>query len=260
MRTVAVTGQATGTINARRTTATRSTATVPATTRTTAFRKGAAEGARPATAGGGRGGMSVLKRAMKSSGGDFNRFTVDEGTKYVIAFLEDGPFEVVWVHWCKVKGDDGSIRPTPRNCPTTKDEDAECPLCEMGVEAKPVAYFNIMDLDQPSKVFLWEAGKDAAGRVEKLYDELQGVPADRGGPLELNSEGVFAVVSKEKLANKRFAYAAKRVKERDLDEDYQLDAPAPEAYEALSEKLYTSEIVKYNTTEELREFAATLED
>jgi hypothetical protein len=202
--------------------------------------------------------MSVWKKAAKASGGgDFNRFDVAEGENYVIAFLEDGPFEVVWVHWCNGVSDDGRPRRIPRNCPTTKDEDAECPLCEQGIEAKPVAYFNVVNLDEPGKVYLWEAGKDAAGRVEKLYDELQGLAS---GALELNSEGVYAVVTKERQANKRFAYSVKRVKERDLDEDYGVEPLTADQFEALEPKLYKDSVIKYNTLGELKEFAATLTD
>lgn len=261
MRSAAVTGATSSNASARRTTATRST-TPPA--RTTAARSTATRSTSTrATAGsGGRGGrgMSAWKSAAKASGSEFNRFEVEAGKDYVIAFLEDGPFEVVWVHWVNGVNDQGAPRRIPRNCPTTKDEDADCPLCDLGIEAKPVAYFNIVDLDEPGKVYLWEAGKDAAGRVEKLYDELQGVPEDRGGPLELNSPGVYAVVSKEKQKNQRFAYAVKRVKERDLDEDYSLEALSDEQFQALEPKLYTDSVIKYNTTEELRELAATLED
>lgn len=260
MRSAAVTGATSSTATARRTTATRATGTTPSrTTARQSFRKGAEEGtARPATSGGRGGrGMSAWKKAAKASGGDFNRFEVAEGETYVIAFLEDGPFEIVWVHWVNGVSDDGRPRRIPRNCPTTKDENAECPLCELGVEAKPVAYFNVVNLDEPTKVYCWEAGKDAAGRVEKLYDELQGLAS---GALELNSEGVYAAVSKEKQKNQRFAYAVKRVKERDLDEDYGLAPMAPEQFEALEPKLYTDSVIKYSTTEELRELAATLTD
>lgn len=256
MRSATVTADApTG----RRTTTTRATATPTRTNAThRAFRHGADEG-RPQPAAGGRGGrgMSAWKKAAKASGGDFNRFEVEEGKTYLIAFLEDGPFEIVWVHWINGVTDDGRPRRIPRNCPTSRDEDAECPLCEMGIEAKPVAYFNIVDLDEPGKVYLWESGKDATGRVEKLYDELQGLAS---GALELNSEGVYAAVSKEKQKNQRFAYAVRRVKERDLEEDYGVEPMTAEQFEALESKLYDGKVIKFNTTEELRELAATLTD
>lgn len=206
-------------------------------------------------------GFSAWKKAAQSGGSsDYNDFSVEEGKKYVIAFPEDGPFAVVFIHWVPVANDKGGTYNTPRNCPTSKDDDAECPLCAREVESKPVAYFNVIDLDDPSKAYLWRAGIDATNQVEKLYDELQAVPAERGGPLELNSPGVYAAVSKEKQKNGRFAYAVKRVKERDLDEDYDLDPLDPGAAEALAGALYDDSVVRYSSTDDLKELADSVED
>ena len=254
MRSAAITGTTGSSALAARTARTTATRATPA--RGTATKAATSSGG----ARGGR-GMSAWKKAAKASASaDYNRLDVEAGTKYVVAFLEDGPFEVVWVHWASTATEDGRFVRVPRNCPKTKDEDAECPLCEKAIDCKPVAYFNVVDLDEPTKVYLWEAGKDAAGRIEKLYDELQAVPEDRGGPLELNSEGVYAVVSKEKQKNQRFAYSVGRIKERDLDEDYQLKPMTAEQFEALEPKLYDEKVIRYNTTAELREFADTLQD
>lgn len=208
----------------------------------------------------GRGFGAWKKAAQQSGGSDFNDFTVEEGKKLVVAFLEDGPFAVVWVHWVPTTNDQGRSYNTPRNCPASKDDAAECALCDRGIESKPVAWFNVADLEDPSKVYLWKAGKDAAGRVEKLFDELQAVPADRGGPLELNAPGVYAEVSKEKQKNGRFAYAVKRVKERDLDEDYALAPLQPDEVTALLGKLYDESAVRYSSGTDLKELADAVED
>lgn len=230
----------------------------PDKTQTRAFRDGASEGT-GRTSGRGMNAWKNSKNDPKAkSGGDFNDFTVDADKKYIIAFLEDGPLDpIVWVHWVPTTGERGSYN-TPRNCPTSADEDAECPLCVRGIEAKPVAYFNVVDLDEPGKVYLWKASKDPAGRIEELFDELQALPS---GALELNSEGVYAVVSKAKQKNGRFAYKVARVKERDLGDDYGLAPLTDEQFQALEEKLYTAEnAIRYSDVKDLKELADAVED
>lgn len=239
----------------------RAARTAPRTaSRDTAPAAPAAEERTPAPApraGRGGSGFSAWKKAVKQSGGDYNRFQVEEGEPRVVAFLDDGPFEITWVHWVPSATDDGRFVTVPRNCPTSRDDDADCPLCDRGIESKPVAYFNVVDLDEIGKVWLWEAGKDATGRIEKLFDELQGLPT---GALELNDPDVYAVVSKEQQANKRYAYSVKRVKARDLDEDYALEPLAPEAREALAARRYDGSVIRFYAAEDLRKIADGLED
>jgi hypothetical protein len=223
----------------------------------------------PATGRGGR-GFGAWKKAAQQSGGsqEYNDFEVKEGKKYVVAFPEDGPLEVVWVHWVPTADDKGRSYDTPRNCPKTRDEDADCPLCAVArydkrLEAKPTAYFNVIDLDEPAKVFLWRAGKDATNQLDKLFDELQAIPAERGGPLELNSPGVYAVVSKARKGGKSggpFVYSVQRVKERDLDEDYDLEPLDPAEIEAVLGDLYDSSVIRYSSAEDLKELADAVEN
>lgn len=228
------------------------------------FDRGAAEGTglgrRPSRSTGQ--GFSKYKNVVKAtSSGDFNDFTVEEGTRYFIAFLEDGPFDVIAVHWVPTFNDKGQPVNVPRNCPKSQAEDAECPLCDIEVDRKLTAYFNVVDVKDPGKVALWKATTDPAGQVNKLWEELHALAS---GPLELNSEGEYAVVSKARKGGKKgapFEYTVTRVKERDLVEDHGLTPVSNEQFEILDGKIYTSEkVIKYNTREELQALASTASD
>lgn len=262
-RTVTVTGSTTSSATARRAAGVRPAAPQARTTTTTraGFAKGSVEGTGRASRSTGH-GFGKFKSVVKStSGGEFNDFEVEEGKRYVIAFMEDGPFDVIAVHWVPTFGDDGHPYNTPRNCPKSQDDEAECPLCDIEADRKPVAYFNIVDLDDPTRVALWKATKDPASQVEKLWQELQELAS---GPLELNSEGVYAVVSKARKGGKKnapFVYTVTRVKERDLAEDHGKKPIPNEAFEALEAKLYTAEkVIKYSDLAELRDLAANAQD
>lgn len=267
-RTVASTTDAS--LNARRTVGgSRDTPSRPARntaakseSNTRSFRQGAAEGSKAKPAGKGRTagrGFGAWNEKVKESK-DFSTFQVPADATKVVVFLEPENYDMVFRHWVPTVTDDGRSIRVPRNCIEDPDSAVRCPLCDVGDEPKPVALFNVIDLDAPDKVQLWEAGKEVMKRIESLYGTLQEIPEDRGGPLELNSDGVYASVKREKKSNGYWEYTILRVKERDLDEDHGLDPITPEQVEAALENLNTSEDIKFNTVDELRELAAKLED
>lgn len=227
------------------------------------FRKGADEGTGKSSGRTAKGGFGTYKREVKQT--DFGTFRVPPSpdskgkTAFkVIAFLEEENFDLIYRHWVPNDAGTGNV---PRNCIADFGEDendVHCPLCKLADEAKPVALFNVVDLDSPAKAQLWEAGPEIMRRVEKLYAELQEIPENKGGPLSLNSPGVYAAVSREKAKSGRWEYTVKRVKARDLDEDFGLD---PIDDDVLAEmKLFTIDDIKFNSEEELAELAATLAD
>lgn len=218
---------------------------------------------RPRTAARGFNAMKDrVKETAKSK--DFGTFTVDYDKKYVVAFMENVNFDVVGRHWVDTTNDEGRPITVPRNC-IAELSDAGCPLCGVGIEVKPLALFNIVDLDDRKKVQLWEVSSGIFDKIVELSGELASIPEDRGGPLELNSPGVYAVISKKKKETKSgkggfTEYTITRVKERDLDEDYALDKLSDEEYEALVEKIHTPESIQFNTVEELRDLASKRTD
>jgi hypothetical protein len=277
MRSVAVTNN-TPTASAGRTVASRSGGTGRTTaTRTTAqrsFSKGASEGrAKPGktetTAGRAGKGFDAMKRTVTQTKGEnkeYNDFKVDYDAKYVIAFLEPENYAAIARHWVNITTKDGGTSRTPRNCLRDLEADADdnvCPLCQIGHNADPLALFNVVDLENPTKVLRWEASPGIFDKIVELAEELASIPEKNGGPLELNSPGVFAVVSKKKTGTGKRGfteYTIKRVKERDLAEDYDLESPSEEDFDTLADNLYTVDDIKFNTVEELDEFVAGLED
>lgn len=265
MRSVSVTGQAGSSPTASRSTGTGTpsrtgTARTARTTGSSARTSSGAGGGRAS----GRGFNAFKQRAKESAKKDSNLFTVDYNKKYVIAFLEPENYDTVGRHWVTIVGDDGTEREVPRNCIKGVDEQG-CPLCGIGMEPKPIALFNVIDLDQPDKVLIWEVSSGIFDKIDDLATELAEIPEDKGGPLELNSDGIYAVVSKKKKETKSgkggvTEYTVARVKERDLDEDHSLDPLTAEQFEAALAKLNTSDQIKFNTYDELAVIAAAQTD
>jgi hypothetical protein len=187
---------------------------------------------------GGR-GFSAYKDNVKESRREFNTFRVEDET-LVIAFLEDEPFDHVFRHW---------INRQPRNCIGD-----ECPPCMSGDVPKAVLLFNVVDMAEPEKVLLWEASAEPVKRIEKRYDDL----AAKGK--KLNDEGVYFEVSKAKGKNGFTEYTVDRLYENVLVDEWDLEPLTAEEREALAEHLYTSDVIKYNTVEELQDWLDGLDD
>lgn len=198
---------------------------------------------------GGRGFTAARAVMGQNKTTEYNDFKVDYDTTYFIAFLEEVNYGTIRRHW---------INKSPRNCPNTDGKHPElCPICEIGHVPNVAALFNVVDLEEPTKVLKWEASPSVFDKIVDLATELHEVPEDRGGPLELNSPGVYAKVSKKKTGNgpRGFTeYSITRIKERDLIEDHNLKGIDESAYEALSEKMNTEDGIKYNTYDELQEW------
>jgi hypothetical protein len=188
---------------------------------------------------GGR-GFSAYKENVKESRREFNTFSVPEKETVVVAFLEDEPFEHVFRHW---------INRQPRNCIGD-----ECPPCLTGDVPKAVLLFNVVNMAHPDTVLLWEASADPVKRIEKRYDDL----ADKGK--KLNDEGVYFEVSKKKGKNNYTEYTVDRIYDNVLQDEWEMEPLTEEDREALAEHLYTSDVIKYNTAEELQDWLDSLDD
>lgn len=265
MRSTAANGN-TSSASARRSVGTRA----DSATTGRSFRQGASEGSGKLASGGrasGRGFNAYKSAAKDSKKFDSDYFKVDYDKTYVVAFLEAENYDFVFRHDLEnVPNDEGGFwKYVPRNCIADPDNDVTCPICGVGDDPKPLALFNVVDLDQPGKVLAWEASKGIFDKIVELAESLAQVPEDRGGPLDLNSPGVYVSVSKKKKETKTgrggfTEYTVARVKERDLDEDHSLDPVSDEQMAELLTKLKTSDDIQFNTSEELTALAARLED
>lgn len=208
------------------------------TTRDTDDRSERSESRGSTTRTGGR-GFGAYKENVKESKREFNSFRVEDET-LVIAFLEDEPFDHVFRHW---------INRQPRNCIGD-----DCPACLRGDTPKAVLMFNVANMDDPEKVMLWEVSAEPVKRIEKRYDDL----VAKGK--KLNDEGVYFEVSKAKGKNGFTEYSVDRLYENVLIEEWDMQPLTAEDREALTENLYTSDVVKYNTAEEIEEWLDSLDD
>lgn len=259
MRSVAVTGAANQPLSAPRTGGTRG-----GTARSRDQAPASSPGPSRAS---GRGFNAFKGRTKDAKKFDSNFFKVEYDKTYVIAFLEAENFDFVDRHELEnvPDGDGGVWKYVPRNCIRDDENGVTCPVCGVGDEPKPLALFNVVDLADPGHVLIWEASKGIFDTIVELAEELAQVPEDKGGPLDLASSGVYAAVSKKKKETKSgrggfTEYTVRRVKERDLDEDYGLTAPTDAQFEVMLDQLKTSDDIKFNTVEELEELVAKLED
>jgi hypothetical protein len=173
---------------------------------------------------------------------DYRRLSIEDGP-IIIAFLEPEPFAHFFRHWVQTsEGRRGRV--------CIGDD---CPLCNIGDSPKPVMLFNVVDMDD-QQVNVWELGKDAAKKVEKRYDALEA--KDK----HLNDPGTYFAVARTKKSNGFYEYSVDPVKERDLEEDWNLQPLSDDDIEDLLGNLYGDEIVKVSTISELREFADNLKD
>jgi hypothetical protein len=272
MRTTAVSAKTSSSPSAQRTTSARSggqparpaRATASRSTNQRSFSRGASEG-RPenTTSKAGR-GFSAMKKTIeknKGAGKEFHDFKVEYDTTYVIAFMEPENYAAIGRHWVNIQSADVRV---PRNClhspEADEDEENPCPICGIGHVPDAVAFFNVVDLENPTVVQRWEATPGIFNAILEMAETLANIPEKRGGPLDINDPDVYAVVTKKKkgAGKKGFTeYKVNRIKARDLEDDYpDLDVLTDEDREALAESLYTAEDIKFNTVGELEEFVA----
>jgi hypothetical protein len=154
------------------------------------------------------------KSAKETGGGDdtlkpYFRYTVSSDEPKLVRFLDSSPISYLQ-HW---------ISGRPYMC---LEED--CPACDSGHDPKPVATFTVVDLslDEPLPLLLNVTAKKFASRLETLNDDR------KYGPLTAN----YVALSREG-EGKNTTYTATYVKERDLEEDFDI---TPEEAQAICEE------------------------
>ena len=163
-----------------------------------------------------RKGWSAYDKNAKASGGSdddslkpYFRYVVSPDQPKLVRFLDSSPLSFLQ-HW---------ISGRPYMC---LEED--CPACDAGVDAKPVAVFTVVDLslEEPLPLLLNVTAKKFASRLETLNDDA------KYGPLTAN----YIALSRDG-EGKNTTYTATFVKERDLEEDFDI---TPEDAQAICEE------------------------
>ncbi|WP_329272014.1 hypothetical protein [Streptomyces sp. NBC_01451] len=146
----------------------------------------------------------VDKVASAAGGGDLY-LKVNEN-RMVIKILGDGPFDVFASHWIdEIEDGSKSIRCWGN---------ATCPLCQIGDKAKRFsACFDVVSLEDPEVPVMkvWDVGIKIARQLKEIASD------DKRGPL--NRPDLYFTIRKE-TKKKSVEYTLERVKERDLDEEY----------------------------------------
>jgi hypothetical protein len=125
----------------------------------------------------------------------------------------------------------------------------KCPLCRRGNRAESKFAFSIVDLSaEDPQVQLMTVGLRLYGQLEKLNNDPKTGPIDR----------LFWAVSKSGTGQKT-SYSFNSVKERDLAEDWDIDAEA--AADLLKKiKPLGADALRVPSDEELREIARDIAD
>ena len=194
----------------------------------------------------GTGGFAGYKKAKTARSEKFPRFEVGLKPK-LFRFAEAEPFAFIYRHWAGKR---------PYTCIADPENEIECPLCEAGDRAKPVVFYNVIDVET-ADLMVWEMSTEPTRKVQSHYDRL----ADMEPPRTLDAPGQYFAVHKEKKDNNFFEFTVTAVKERDFEDDWPGAEPlTDEEIAKACEKLFTDQLVRVNTAAELREAVSNIED
>lgn len=196
--------------------------------------------ARPARRSGGRtrstrGGWESF-RSQRRTGGFPDRLEITN-EEMLIKFLDEEPFEVFYQHWIQEA-------PSKRKSWTCLGED--CPLCdEVGDRPRMRVLFNVVDLSQDEpKVVVWEANATTAETLAAYAEDDKTAPLNR-------ADLYWSVVRTGK--GTKTSYNPRPVKERDVEEDYDIEPLTGEEIEELAEGAFDGSCVSRSDREELFE-------
>lgn len=188
----------------------------------------------------GTGGFAAYKKASRERSQEYPRLEVDDQPQ-LLKFAEPEPFALIFRHWV----------PTERGRRPWTCLGDDCPLCDVGDQAKEVLFFNVITVADAS-LKVWEASKDPARQIQKRYDDSASSPLDR--------DDLYFAVSKAQKSNKTYEYTLEKVKVRDLEEDFDAEPLTDEEIDEATKKLYDDSIIKVPTKADLREAVKGLED
>lgn len=149
-------------------------------------------------------GWDDVDKIASAASGDFYLKVTENRT--VIKILSDGPFDVYASHWIdEIEDGSKSVRCWANS---------ECPLCGIGDKAKRFsACFDVVSMEDPDApaIKVWEAGIKIARQLKDIATDSKRGPLDRAD--------LYFTIRKE-TKKKSVEYTLERVKERDLEEEY----------------------------------------
>lgn len=201
----------------------------------------------------GTSGFGAYSSKKRASGDFAKEFKPGENKPTLIKLLEEGPFDSYNQHW---------INELKRKSYVCLDDeeyfgaDSECPLCEIGEDARTFGLFNILDLSNPRKpeVKVWAAPPTVTDKFARASEEKKTSP--------LNREDVYFEVELQVSGKNKKQWSVIPVKARDLEDDYDIEPLDADELETYSEDLPDDRkaVTKVDSYEDLAEIADDLMD
>lgn len=183
-------------------------------------------------------------RDQKSKFSDFPENLKITGDPELLKFLEDGPFANFHQHW--IDAPPNGIKKKSWTC-----IEVDCPLCGLGDRPRLLTLFNVLHIstggDPVNKVL--ELGVKAAGQLLNFGED------EKTGPL---SKLYYAVSKSGK--GQQTAYNFRPVKDRDLEEDWDIDPISKADIADAKEQMYDKSVVQRPSRAQLKELAKGLSD
>lgn len=178
-------------------------------------------------------GWEAVRKHKEESSSYASNFKVSD-EEVLVKFLDDAPFVTYYQHWLQELDGKKSFV-----C-----SGADCPLCEIGDEPRFLAAFNVADLrDGEPEVKVWEASPQPAGEIQEMAKNARFKP--------INRDDLYFAVSRKKGKNGFWSYTLVPVKDRDLEDDWDIEPLTGDELDDLMDKRYDESIVRISTREDL---------
>lgn len=194
---------------------------------------------RPQVGSKGWGGYEKTRSKNSTFAQDFK--LTDEET--LVKVLDAEPFFVYMQHWIERQGKKSFT------CLEVK-----CPLCDdLGDGPSQQICFNVIDFTDPDdpQLKIWRVGPTVADIFKNFSKNKKTAPIDR--------EDLYWSVRKERK-NKKTSFFITPVKERDLEDDWDIAPLEADELKEFADKAYDESAIQVNTRAELRKIAAEVMD
>lgn len=185
--------------------------------------------ARPKAAG----GWATVETHRAARFNNPGRIQVKE-KEVLLKFLEPEPFASYGQHW---------VGQRSYTCGMNADYE-KCPLCDVGNPCRYLALFNVVEVDSGENRY-WEVGPSATKTLMEFNEEARTSP--------LSKDGLYFAVKRFKKDNGFYDFKIERVKEDDLEDEFDGLLPLEDdELDTALESLFTEEVVPVNTFAELK--------
>jgi len=187
---------------------------------------------------GGWDGFEKTKAEVPSQFGE--EFKIPEGDT-VVKFLDEGPFVTYKQHWVE-----GLPQGSKKSWVCVGDD---CPLCDIGNDVAVISGFNIFHLQQRKNLYIL-LRITAASAIANLSAKKASSP--------INRDDLYWVITKEVKGQgrqKKTITSFHPVKERDLEEDWEISPLTDDQIEKAEANVLTAKAIYTHSRSELAEVA-----